>query len=544
MRRMICTLIALALLMSVWTVQAEASSPVPYAFERIAYSTMIDPSWRPEWEDGVGLYFHFGEDNMPYILVQPSASDDRITDGEAFLKEYLPQLQDQYLKNGAVSTSLHGGFRVAGRPVAAGDVQYHNDSGLKIYYLIVVDVHEDYSVVYRVRYLDESQRQEMLDGLDLIAANLQRDGQAASDQPSPAPGNVSAIPSAGVNSLAITDVREDANALGRCVAPADYDVKWDLTCCTLSESYSNPYHVAILASNDADDIEMRYVSIGDYLAAADGSTENDNTFNTDFYTPMLHYMDASEYADYLALRYYPEAAGSLKLISEDPCAGVQRYLDQQAKEDLSRLRSETRWTVINVDANEYTACAKLYAFERDGAPYRLSVLTAVKGTRYTTSYDGLKPGDFGLVYGKIETSTIGWEVPFVFIMACPEKNWATAEAVFEHFTANTRVSDQFLTAKKRLADALWNIVAGTKDLSAARSYCKKVMREETENSDDYNEDVISDYIFDQNDYTLSDGSHVKVSTRYDYVYEGDNGVVYYSDSAFAPTNGGTQLYPN
>ena len=49
MRRMICTLIALALLMSVWTVQAETGNPVPYTFELLDYTTMVDPTWRLPW---------------------------------------------------------------------------------------------------------------------------------------------------------------------------------------------------------------------------------------------------------------------------------------------------------------------------------------------------------------------------------------------------------------------------------------------------------------------------------------------------------------
>ena len=75
-------------------------------------------------------------------------------------------------------------------------------------------------------------------------------------------------------------------------------------------------------------------------------------------------------------------------------------------------------------------------------------------------------------------------------------------------------------------------------------YSDRVMKEETAKGDDYDDERFTDYLFDQNDYTLSDGSHVKVSTAYDYVYEGDNGVVYYSDSAFAQPGGSTQLYPN
>ena len=62
--------------------------------------------------------------------------------------------------------------------------------------------------------------------------------------------------------------------------------------------------------------------------------------------------------------------------------------------------------------------------------------------------------------------------------------------------------------------------------------------------DDYDEDRITDYIFDQNDYTLEDGTHVKVSTGYSYVWEGDNGNVYASNSLSDQPGGSRQLYPN
>ena len=57
-------------------------------------------------------------------------------------------------------------------------------------------------------------------------------------------------------------------------------------------------------------------------------------------------------------------------------------------------------------------------------------------------------------------------------------------------------------------------------------------------------DRFTDYIFDRNTYTTSDGYDVSISTSYDYVWEGDNGTVYYSDSAFDMPYGAEQLYPN
>ena len=81
------------------------------------------------------------------------------------------------------------------------------------------------------------------------------------------------------------------------------------------------------------------------------------------------------------------------------------------------------------------------------------------------------------------------------------------------------------------------------DLSGGSDYSTKILAEETSKGNDYNEERFSDYMFDQNDYTLSDGSHVKVSTAYDYVWEGSGGTVYYSDSAFDMPYGAVQLSP-
>ena len=56
-------------------------------------------------------------------------------------------------------------------------------------------------------------------------------------------------------------------------------------------------------------------------------------------------------------------------------------------------------------------------------------------------------------------------------------------------------------------------------------------------------DRFSDYIFDQNDYTTLDGSHVKVSTSYDYVYQSGSSV-YFTNDALSIPSGATMLTPN
>jgi len=124
--------------------------------------------------------------------------------------------------------------------------------------------------------------------------------------------------------------------------------------------------------------------------------------------------------------------------------------------------------------------------------------------------------------------------------------------IFQMFLDNTQVNDQFVDANIDIADSIasdvianWNMQCAA---SAAYAQAMTAMTfasvESAMAADNYSSDRFSDYIFDQNNYTLSDGSSVQISTSYDYVYEGDNGVVYYSNSAFDQPGGSTQLYPD
>ena len=148
------------------------------------------------------------------------------------------------------------------------------------------------------------------------------------------------------------------------------------------------------------------------------------------------------------------------------------------------------------------------------------------------------------IYRSIVKDYVVWQVPFNYVIVCEAAEWDALEPVFNQFVDNTSVSDQFTAANKRLAEDLWARVNMKETLESGLTYSIEVMREETASGDSYDDDRFTDYLFDQNDYTLSDGSHVKVSTDYDYVYQLDNGNVVYTDSALYEPGGATQLYPN
>ena len=52
----------------------------------------------------------------------------------------------------------------------------------------------------------------------------------------------------------------------------------------------------------------------------------------------------------------------------------------------------------------------------------------------------------------------------------------------------------------------------------------------------------SDVIREENDYTLSNGSHIKLSTSFDHVYEDSDGSIYAGYGSYYP-EGTTELFP-
>ena len=147
-----------------------------------------------------------------------------------------------------------------------------------------------------------------------------------------------------------------------------------------------------------------------------------------------------------------------------------------------------------------------------------------------------------------------WDVPGYYILICPMSDYEEYhDTMFQVFIDNTTTNDQFIDFNDQLTAEITTTVINNMNMvcAASSAYASAMtamtfdMVESNMNYGTYSSDRFSDYIFDQNDYTLSDGSSVQISTQYDYVYQGDNGVVYYSDSAFdVPPVGATQLYPN
>ena len=221
----------------------------------------------------------------------------------------------------------------------------------------------------------------------------------------------------------------------------------------------------------------------------------------------------------------PERIQSLDL------SGYQPLLEQSAQNFYNGLIATQGATAgLNIDGVALTADICGFSCELNGEAYFIVVGTVIRAVQMTSAI--MQP-----IGGTLSETDVIWSPLCTYMLASPASEFETVFPAFEAFMENTTISDQFYRANQKLADELRNIVVQSRG-----GYIDTILKNYTSEDDTYDEERFTDYIFDQNDYTLSDGTHVKIPTSYDYVYEGDNNVVYFSDSAFPEP--GTQLSPN
>ena len=348
---------------------------------------------------------------------------------------------------------------------------------------------------------------------------------------------VSALADSPLYTFQVTEINRGGMVMGRCTAPTGWQVTGNAYVGTTGQSMENPWMLNIIATDNVSGT-MAYCSERNFLQILrwDGGTPHqEGVYNATFHTPMLSYRNAAGFCDYTASQFALDGA-SLTLVEDNQYPAAQSLFREKEKILLQKGNELASASNMSVDAVECSACFRRYSLDFQGVPSYVCVFAGVEGIQSTGRVAG--------IYTDAVISTVSWGVPFTYIMICPVANWNTYEPVFTQFIENTAASDEFKAANDRLAKELMDIVTGKPDMSSGISYSERVMGEETSSGDSYSSDRFSDYLFDQNDYTLSDGSHVKVSTAYDYVYEGNNGTVFYTDSAFLQPGGSTQLYAN
>lgn len=142
----------------------------------------------------------------------------------------------------------------------------------------------------------------------------------------------------------------------------------------------------------------------------------------------------------------------------------------------------------------------------------------------------------------ITVNEIYWCVPFMYISTAEsEQALASTQNEFLTFVSNSHVSPEFYYLVQQYRSYIENQLAQqlTNQIQAATEIQSQLMDGYSSSSDtnDRVTDMWSDYIYDRDDYTTSDGSTVKVPTYYDHVYETDSGDIYVTnDSLNVPTD--------
>ncbi len=330
--------------------------------------------------------------------------------------------------------------------------------------------------------------------------------------------------------------------LGQCMIPKGYSLSATVTNCSDGQSILSPLKLNVVATSPDQRSFFSYESTSTFveivsstLGGRTARTHQDGAFDEVTMTWELRYMTPAAFCQSYAQTILPGIP--LTYLGDRDLSGYTPLLQQLAQQKYKELTS-VRVQGASVDGFALTIGESLFSYTRNGTEYAVVISTLLRATQMTFSSP--------MIYGgtKIDTCIV-WDALYTYAMICPAAQAETLYPAYQLFMQNTTTSDQFNSTNQKLADSLRTIVvAGRGGISGGAAYSAQTLRRETGGEDTYDDERFTDYLFDQNDYTLSDGSHVKISTEYSYVYEGDNGTVYYSDSAFGHPGGSTQLYPN
>lgn len=329
--------------------------------------------------------------------------------------------------------------------------------------------------------------------------------------------------------------------LGRACIPSDFTAQYQFLS-SLSEtgecSINCPYQVVLDAVNSTGTSEFFYRSEMLYLYPPDpeiyfheglryGVAEHAMIGYPTM--PMLFPRAADEYADYIMENmnfggkvYYD---GTVFATDED-----DPFLEEQSQTLFQKLNTANPLSFLfNVECTGVrTTCTEsAYYVDIPGDPLAVKIITSTSMLHYYAQDNTTGAScDYGITY-----------IPYFYMCIAPASEKEEIFARFDVFAANTRTTDEFAYLNARQSQALFEIVMQGWTLISEQ----KLFENLGTGYGSYYEDQFSDYIFDQNEYTTSDGRSFKVPTSYDYVYETYDGEIYVTNSAKQP-QGSTRLY--
>lgn len=455
------------------------------------------------------FYIHpSGQDGIPYVMILPF---DYSYGGEAFLNSFKDNMLSHY-PDLQVTEDIHeikigqydcwqtryeytiSGYKAQDRRVAID----HNG---KIYMFAVKEIPELY-----------------LKTGDLLENTLQE--LIFLDQTDAA--------STAFTMTRIADF-DTGLTLARMYAPSDYSIVQTL------DSYGNantvcspacPWQLTLVADSPDYRTEMMYCSQMSYIYSQQMYQEGTLYYGI---SSMLEPMTASAYADRVVQMIYNNVDEIYCVNTKEVTDEEQAYLQDRAQTIYDYYNSSFSTTgFMSIEGTLSTYIEKEYAFMQNGQEYTVIIITATDLVQYTQSVSGLSD------------TLVQMAVPYVYVYASPSEETAAGRANFDLFVSNTRVSDEFVLATEKVSLELQKAITSGTNPSIDNDEISDILGT---GDGTYDTEEFCDYILSQNSYTTSDGKVIKVPNSYDYVYEGENGNIYASNSADQPA-GSTRLYAN
>ena len=256
-------------------------------------------------------------------------------------------------------------------------------------------------------------------------------------------------------------------------------------------------------------------------------------------------------------RQYRTAEQFVELfISNLGCTSAQKLgsssIDSQSLGALQSVAEQhayqTGYSLVQSLAN-LGMSANLVGYESTVVDNRYAVTTQSGKTEYIEVFTLVWAYQTSWVVqnSSITVNEIYWCVPFMYISTAEsEQALASMQNEFLTFVSNSQISPEFYYLVRQYRSYIENQLAQqlTNQIQAATEIQSQLMDgySSTSDTNDRVTDMWSDYIYDRDDYTTSDGSTVKVPTYYDHVYETDSGDIYVTNDSLNVPSDWQELY--
>ena len=341
---------------------------------------------------------------------------------------------------------------------------------------------------------------------------------------------------------------------GAVVGTAAVPEGWSLSVQDLglgTETITCPNAILLTVSSPDGACELKYLSrrafVQSYtnLMGFEAVSADDNYDYSTFYHT-LDYRDASDSCDLMAgilFEGVQSADCDVPLSAEDQAA-VESMRAQVVSNSMALVDAENQMMGGSIRVSLIGADAGMAERVYSAGERKVAMAAAVSCRQEYVEFS-----NYGSSNSMSYSNYTYWDMLGVYGMSVDAQLLDPYMGVFNAFTAGTIVSKEYERMREMNAERLVAEFVKARNQQQTSSDAElqadfDTNAQETVGTGDTYDAMEGwdDVIRDVTDYTMSDGTHIKVSDDYDYVFEGDSGTIYAGNSPDGPA-GTVQLDP-